>query len=126
MNVRVLLVDDEELFISALAERLGMRGIDADWASSGSEALKKVKDKEYDLALLDVKMPQIGGIDLKRQMQEIDPSMHFIFFTGHGSKEDFEVGSAEAACYLIKPLRIEKIMDKIHEVLGEENRDDCR
>lgn len=123
--MKILLVDDEELFISALAERLEMRGIDADWACSGDKALEKVKSQEYDLAMLDVKMPLIGGIDLKRRMQEINPSMHFIFFTGHGSQEDFEVGSAEASSYLIKPLRIEKIIEKINEILNRpENNND--
>jgi DNA-binding response OmpR family regulator len=116
--VKILLVDDEELFISALAERLCMRGLDADWAGNGKDALEKARESTYDLAMLDVKMPQMGGIDLKRRLHEINPGMRFIFFTGHGSEEDFEVGSAEAADYLIKPMRIEDIMEKIQEVLG--------
>jgi len=119
--MKILLVDDEELFISALAERLCMRGMDAAWAGNGEDALDKARQEHFDLAMLDVKMPQMGGIDLKRKLQEISPDMRFIFFTGHGSEEDFEVGSAEAADYLIKPLRIEEIMEKINEVMESGN-----
>lgn len=116
--MRILLVDDEELFISALAERLEMRGIPADWVGSANAAIEKAGAVKYDMALLDVKMPNMGGIELKRRLKKIAPAMRFIFITGHGSQEDYETGSAEASSYLIKPLRIEVVVDKIHEVLN--------
>ena len=116
--MKVLLVDDEKEFVSALAERLSFRGVDADWTVSGEEALKMAKDGGYDLAVLDVKMPGLGGIELRKRLHEMHPGMRFIFLTGHGSQEDFKVGSGEASFYLAKPLKIEDLMEKIKETLN--------
>lgn len=118
--IRVLLVDDETEFISTLAERLSLRGIEADWVTSAEEALKKTDEAEYDLAVLDVKMPRISGIELKRMLHKKRPDMQFIFMTGHGSEQDFHVGSSEAGAefYLVKPVHIEDLMLKMNEVIS--------
>ena len=79
-TIHVLLVDDEEEFVSTLGERLCMRGIEADWAISAEEALEKIQHAEYDLAVLDVKMPRVSGIELKRILHEHRPDMKFIFY----------------------------------------------
>ncbi|MFZ0447953.1 MAG: response regulator [Desulfatiglandaceae bacterium] len=117
--MRILLIDDEVELVSTLAERLSFRGIEADWATSGREALEKVAEASYDIAVVDIKMPRIGGIELKRMMAEKYPHMKFIFMTGHGSEEDFRTGSEEAgaAYYLVKPVDIEELMKKLNEVL---------
>lgn len=117
--LRVLLVDDEKEFISTLAERLDLRGVEADWVTSAEQALKKIEDTEYDLAVLDVKMPQTSGIELKRVLHKMRPKMQFIFMTGHGSEQDFHAGSSEAGAefYLVKPVHIEDLIRKMHEVL---------
>jgi DNA-binding response OmpR family regulator len=116
--MKVLLVDDEKEFVSALAERLSFRGIDANWTISGEEALKMAKEGQYELAILDVKMPGLGGIELRKRLHEMQPGMRFIFLTGHGSQEDFKVGSEEASFYLAKPLKIEDLMERIKETLN--------
>jgi DNA-binding NtrC family response regulator len=119
MNPKILLVDDEERFISTLAKRLTLRGMTVEWVCRGEDAISKVKENKYDLAMLDVKMPGIGGIELKRVLHQLDPDLKFIFITGHGSGEDFAIGSTEASSYLVKPLTIENVMGKIHEALDE-------
>ena len=120
--MRVLLVDDEMELASTLAERLSMRGIDADWAASAEAALELVRKNPYDLAVLDVKIPKMSGIHLKKEIEAIQPSMRFIFMTGHGSEQDFHVGTSEAgaAFYLVKPVNIEELMRKMKEALGRE------
>ncbi len=117
--MRILLVDDEHKFVAALARRLCLRGIDAEWACSGDEAITMVESGHYDLAVLDVKMPGIGGIELKRKLETLAPNMKYIFLTGHGSDEDFKIGSAEASSYLSKPIRIEKVIEMIRLALDE-------
>mgnify|MGYP006292227199 CR=1 FL=1 len=94
-NLKLLLVDDEKQFVSALAERLSLRGLDADWATTGQEAIDKARQTTYDLAILDVKMPQLGGVELKRELERVTPDTRFIFFTGHGSEDEFKACSAE-------------------------------
>ena len=118
--MRVLLVDDEHELVSTMAERLSLRGIDADWAVSGEEAIEKLDAGSYDAAVLDVKIPRISGIQLKKKMEEKSPGMKFIFLTGYGSEADFRIGSAEAGpeYYLVKPVSIEDLIEKLKEVLG--------
>jgi len=115
--MKVLLVDDEEELVSTLAERLSFRGIEADWSTAGDQALEAARSAHYDIAVLDVKMPHISGIELKRRLEKTNPSMRFIFVTGHGSEEDFRTGSAEAAHYLVKPLDIEALITTLHELV---------
>ncbi len=117
-KLKVLLVDDEKQFVSALAERLSLRGLDAHWASDSGQALEMADKTRYDLAILDVKMPQLGGVELKREMERLNPQARFIFLTGHGSEDEFKACSAEASCYLVKPLRIEDLMEKIQEAMS--------
>lgn len=117
-KMRVLLVDDEEELVTAMAERLSLRGIHADWATSAEDALSKLENNRYDVALLDVKIPGMSGIKLKKEMEEKYAGMKFIFITGHGSEADFRAGSIEAGpdYYLVKPVDIEELIKKMNEV----------
>lgn len=119
--MRVLLVDDEKELVEALAERLSLREIEADWATTCKDALGMLDTQEYDVALLDVKMPKLSGIALKREMEKKAPHMKFIFLTGHGSEVDFRAGAAEAGVeyYLVKPVGIDTLVEKMRDVVGE-------
>ncbi len=118
-KMKVLLVDDEEELVSTMAERLSLRGIDADWSTSSEDALRKLERGRYDVAVLDVKIPRISGIELKKQMERKSPHTRFIFLTGHGSEADFKAGSAEAGpeFYLVKPVNIEDLIKKMDELI---------
>ncbi len=114
--IKVLLVDDEQKFAVMLAKRLALRGIDADYAFTGENARQMVAIKQYDVAILDVKMPGIGGVMLKKELKEITPDTKVIFLTGHGSKTDFKSGTAEGDIYLAKPLQLETLVELLHEL----------
>ena len=116
MKIKVLLVDDEEKFAIMLAKRLALRGIDVDYVFTGQDAIQKVENTRYDVIILDVKMPGIGGIELKRKLERITPGMKMIFLTGHGSKSDFENGMLEGVLYLAKPLKIENLVKTLHQL----------
>jgi len=117
--MRVLLVDDEEQLVSTLAERLTLRGIQASWVTSGVAALELVETETFDLAILDVKIPKISGLELKKRLQTMHPEMKFIFLTGQGSEDDFKIGVAEAGedFYLVKPVKIESLLEKMNEAM---------
>jgi DNA-binding response OmpR family regulator len=122
--MRVLLIDDEEEFVATLAERLKIRGIDAEWASSADRGLQMVENGgRYDIAVLDVKMPKIGGLDLKKKIQALLPATQFIFLTGHGSEADFIAGQSISAYYLIKPVQIDDLVEKMKTALAGEGQD---
>jgi DNA-binding response OmpR family regulator len=114
--MKVLLVDDEKKFAMMLAKRLALRGIDIDYVYSGEDAIVKAEKERYDLAILDVKMPGISGIELVNKLKELDSGMKVIFLTGHGSKADFETGSSKSAYYLAKPIKIDELIAIMHEV----------
>jgi DNA-binding NtrC family response regulator len=118
--MRVLLVDDEEQLASALAERLCLRGMDAVWATSAEEALAASEAHEFDIALLDIKMPGMGGVELKQRLSEKWPAMKFIFVTGHGSKNELSCPSCEhPGCEVLgKPLDIDNLIEQMKKMLG--------
>jgi DNA-binding response OmpR family regulator len=111
--MRVLLVDDEERFVSVLTKRLRLRGVEADYACSGEEALSAARERRFDVAVLDIKMPGIGGIELRGKLKEIAPDLRFVFVTGHGSEDDYEVGRALASAYLAKPVEIDELVETL-------------
>jgi DNA-binding NtrC family response regulator len=117
--MRVLLVDDEIELVSALAERLDLRGIPAQWVASAKEALVLLKDGCFDIAVLDVKMPETGGIDLMHQIKAKCPNTQFIFVSGIGSGPTFRqvYNNCDGASYLIKPVDIHSLIDEINKVL---------
>lgn len=114
--MKVLLVDDEQKFATMLAKRLALRGIDADYVFTGEDALKKVADTAYDVAILDIKMPGIGGIKLKNKLNEIVPDLKVVFLTGHGSQADFKSGAANGILYLAKPLQLERLIALLNDL----------
>ena len=117
--MRILLVDDEQELVETLAERLKIRGIEARWATTGDAAMKLIETENFDLAILDVKIPGMSGIDLHKKMKTKYPGLKFIFMTGHGSQDDYAAGSAETGAdyYLLKPVNIEELMDKMTKLM---------
>jgi DNA-binding response OmpR family regulator len=113
---RVLLVDDEEEFVSALSERLKLRGIEVDSALNGEEALARLVEKEFEVVILDVMMPGLGGLEVLRQIKTTHPNTQVILLTGHGStREGIEGMRLGAFDYLIKPVDIEEMLAKMKE-----------
>jgi len=112
-------VDDEVEFVSTLAERLAIRGIDAVYATTSTEALQCLESGEFDLAVLDVKMPKKGGLTLKREIQVMKPHMKFIFLTGYGSEHDFQTISEQVGTdfYLVKPVDIDALIERMNKIL---------
>jgi DNA-binding response OmpR family regulator len=116
--LRVLLVDDEDEMVSALAERLCLRGVEADWVTSGEDAISRATDKEYEVVVLDVKMPGMSGLETMERIQKLQPETKVIFLTGHGSVSDFNSCIEAGACfYLMKPTSIELLIEKMNEAI---------
>lgn len=116
--MKVLLVDDEQKFALMLAKRLELRGIQTDVFFSGEQALDIVEQgNRFDVAILDVKMPGIGGIELRRLLGQLDEQMKFVFLTGHGSTIDYTAGVQEAVSYLPKPLKIDELIETLNRLV---------
>jgi len=118
-QARLLFVDDEDELISALVERLELRGIDATGVTSGDEALQLLREEQFDVVVIDVKMPGIGGLDVLRTISRRYPDIKVILMTGHGSSEDSEIGRRlGAVAYLQKPVDLEDLLATVHKAMG--------
>ncbi|MBW1643555.1 MAG: response regulator, partial [Deltaproteobacteria bacterium] len=105
----VLIVDDEEDFLETIIKRLNKRQVDASGARSGEEALKLLKEKTFDVVILDIKMPGgMDGIEALREMKKIQPLAEVILLTGHASVETSIEGMRLGAFdYLLKPVKLD-------------------
>ncbi len=109
--VRVLIVDDEDELVSALEQRLNLRGLEARGVTTGADALVCLEEWACDVVLLDVKMPGIGGLELIKRIKEMQPHLQVILLTGWSSAEDAEKGKRLGAYdYLIKPVKIDDLV----------------
>jgi DNA-binding response OmpR family regulator len=113
-DMKVLLVDDEEEFVKALAERLKMRDLRSDTVLDGEEALSFVEDQEPDVMVLDLKMPGIDGMEVLRQVRRAYPKIQVIILTGHGTEKDEEEAKRLGAFeYLEKPVNLDVLVKKM-------------
>jgi len=121
--LKVLLVDDEEEMVSTLAERLTLRGVEADWVTGGKDAIRLVLHNEYDLVVLDVKMPGMNGLETMEEIQKVSPDTKIGFLTGHGSGADRKAGEkGGAGFYLMKPVDIGVLIERMVEVVEQQER----
>ncbi len=118
-HFRLMFVDDEDELVSALVERLELRGIDAKGVTSGDEALQHLREEHFDVVVIDVKMPGIGGLELLRTISRRYPDIKVILMTGHGSTEDSEIGRRlGAVAYLQKPVELDDLLTTIEQAAG--------
>ncbi len=117
-NWKVLLVDDEKEFVSTLAERLRLRGIQADETGSGEEALRLIADATPQVVVLDLMMPGMSGLEVLRRVKSRYPQIEVILLSGIGSnKEAIEGMKLGAFDFLMKPLQIEELIEKIGKAI---------
>jgi DNA-binding NtrC family response regulator len=108
---KVLLVDDEEEFVQAIAERLKMRNLGPEVALDGEAALEVVKDEVPDVMVLDLRMPGIDGLEVLRRVKKNYPKVEVVVLTGHGSEKDEEEARRLGAFdYLQKPVEIDTLV----------------
>jgi len=115
--IRVLLVDDEQKFILNLARLLKFRGFEVATALDGYSALEILEaESEFDVVVLDVKMPGMDGIATLRKVRKIQPDIEIVMLTGHATLETGIQSIREGAFdYLMKPCDIEDLSEKIRE-----------
>jgi DNA-binding response OmpR family regulator len=117
-NLKILLVDDEEEFVTTLAERLELRGLQARAALNGEAALQMIEADTPQIVILDVMMPGIGGFEVLRRIKAQHPQIPVILLTGRGSEKEGVKGMQLGAFdYLMKPLNIEELIKKMQEAI---------
>lgn len=118
--IRLLLVDDEKGFVDVLSKRLAKRNIKATQAFSGSEGIRLLRKRDFDIAVLDLKLEDMDGIEILKIFKKMDPAMPVIMLTGHGSEKASQEGMLHGAYdYLTKPHELDELIDKIHAAVSE-------
>jgi DNA-binding NtrC family response regulator len=111
---KVLIVDDEERFRTTLHKLLGTRGIDASHVGSAKDAFSEIARNDYDVILLDVKMPDINGIEALGKIKKENPNIEVIILTGHASVDAaMEITKQGGFDYLLKPYVLDELVGKI-------------
>lgn len=124
----VLIVDDEADYVETLVKRLKDRGLDVEGVTNGKDALLAVERRDFDIVLLDVKMPGMDGIETLRHLKKRKPSTEVIMLTGHGSVESGIQGLQLGAYnYVMKPVPLDELLKQMQQAyerkLIEQDRD---
>lgn len=115
-GIRVLLVDDEVKYVAALVQRLMLRGYDIRGVASGGKALEVLSKMPMDVVVLDVKMPDMDGTEVLRQIKERDLACEVVLCTGYASIEAARRGMELGAFdYVMKPIDIGDLVHKIED-----------
>ena len=115
-KINIMLVDDEEVFLESMKKRLEMRGFEVIPASNGETALEAADAHDFDIALVDLKMPGMSGEEVLSELKKKHPLLEVIILTGHGSIESAVECTQEGAYkYLQKPYEFDKLIETLIE-----------
>jgi DNA-binding NtrC family response regulator len=129
LPVRILVVDDEALIRDTISEYLTQEGFAVDACGSGEAALELVSQRRYDVALCDVQLPGIDGIELLERLLKISPQTFVLLVTAYATVENaVEAFQRGAHDYLMKPILLDEVLGKVRRMLRyrdlfQENQD---
>lgn len=118
MSKTILIIDDEKAIRKTLTEILSFEGFTIDEASDGAEALKKIKENNYDCILCDIKMPKVDGLEVLEKTKETNPDVPFIVISGHGNIET-AVDAVKKGAYdfISKPPDLNRLLITIRNAM---------
>jgi two-component system response regulator HydG len=120
-GVRVLVVDDEEGHAEAMAETLSGIGLDASFATSGEDGLRRIASEDPDVVVTDLVMTDMGGMEILRAAKAGRPDREVVVISGRGGIEAaVDAMKAGAATYLRKPLRVEEVREVVRKVVEKQ------
>jgi two-component system response regulator FlrC len=119
---RILIVDDEPRIALALCRALefpphGNRKVEI--SPVAETALTKIRNEPFDLVVTDLRMPGMGGVELLRQVRDLDPNIRLMLITAYGSADIESVAERLGAAYLPKPFSLRDFVARVEEILGD-------
>ncbi len=119
----MMLVDDEERYLYTTRKLLEKKGYEVLTAKSGKEALEQLKSHDVHVVILDVKMPEMDGMETLRAIKSRYPIVEVIMLTGHATVDSAIDGMNSGACdYIMKPADIDEIVEKAVEAFEKRQR----
>ena len=121
---KILVVDDESKIREMICKYATYEGFECDEAADGKAALTLFKNKQYDVIIMDVMMPEMDGFETLKKMKEVKDDVHCIFLTAMGQEYDriygFDIGGED---YVTKPFSLKELMMRIRVILKREGKD---
>ncbi len=118
---QILIIDDEKAIRKTLSEILSYEGYKIDDAENGEEGLKKIKEKNYDVILCDIKMPKVDGLEFLEKAKETNPDVPIIMISGHGTIETaVEAVKKGAFDYVAKPPDLNRLLITIRNAMDKQ------
>jgi len=115
---RILVVDDDETIRNTVKAILEDEGYTVDLVATGSDAILKTEQATYNLALLDIRLPDMEGVELLKLMKDTVPRTRKIMVTGYPSMQNAIAAiNKQADAYLVKPVNVEKLLSTVKEQL---------
>ena len=120
-SARILIVDDDENIRKVLTTILEEEGYIIESVDTGKKAIERTKRKAYNLALIDIRLPDIEGIELLTRMKDTTPKMRKIIITGYPTIQNaIEAVNRGADAYIVKPFDMEKVLRTIEGQLEKQ------
>ncbi|HKL01684.1 MAG TPA: response regulator [Desulfotignum sp.] len=112
--MKLLFIDDEQTFLKYIAKRLMLEGFSVKTTFSGEEGVAAAVQEVFDVAVVDLQMPGIDGIEVQKRLKDLQPDLPCIVLTGHGSVENaLESGKYNAFKFLSKPVDMDTLIETI-------------
>jgi len=118
MQARILVIDDDEDFRFILSRSLEKEGYRVEAVGSGAEAIDALKGRRFDLALVDIKMPKMGGRETVEEIRKLDPKLPVLLVTGSPDWPDSEL-RAVVQGWIYKPFRLTQLKSMVRRLLEE-------
>jgi DNA-binding NtrC family response regulator len=121
---RILIVDDDEAVLRSIKDYLAMKGYEVDTAKTGAEAIEKSKKGFFNLAILDIRLPDMDGTELLTRIHDTEPEIIKVMLTGYPNGQnaiDSVNGGADG--YLVKPVQLENLVKVIEKKLEDQDRE---
>ncbi len=126
-GINILLVDDEIEFVETLSKRLVKRGFNVLFVTTASDAVEKIKTMQFDVAIVDVRMPEMDGIALLGEIKRMKPLMEVLLLTGYASVQSGIEGMKKGAFdYIMKPADIDELVKKIRDAYERKKQQEDR
>lgn len=117
---RIILVDDDKHAIETLSKLLSEDGYEVDVCFNGKEAMEKMKRSRYDVIVTDLRMPEMGGLELLKNIKKINPELPVIIITAFGEVDSYLDAFVKGAYeYINKPIKYEELVRLLEAVLGK-------
>jgi DNA-binding NtrC family response regulator len=121
---KILVVDDDETIRTTMKAILQDEGYNVDLAGTGKEAIQKTTEKNYNVALLDIRLPDMEGVELLKLLKDGVPRTRKIMVTGYPSMQNaISALNKNADAYLLKPVDVEKLLATVKQQLDDQEKE---